>query len=129
MPPKGARIFCDQGVSFALVAKLREITSFEYSYSYAYHEGVADIPDGELLTYADRQGYAVMLTTDQNIRHQQNMRGRKIGLVVLGTTDTDTLVANVMTIAQAIQSITTPGKIAVVPLTTPKRTTRNTTRH
>jgi hypothetical protein len=38
-----------------------------------------------LLTEAERAGYDVLLTADKNIRYQQNLSGRKIAIVVLGT--------------------------------------------
>ena len=40
---------------------------------------------GELLTAAEQAGFDLLLTTDKNIRYQQNLTGRKIALVVLGT--------------------------------------------
>jgi hypothetical protein len=41
--------------------------------------------NGELLTMADQAGFDVMVTSDQNIRYQQNLSGRKLALVVLGS--------------------------------------------
>jgi hypothetical protein len=40
--------------------------------------------NGELLDAAEAAGFEVFLTTDRNIRHQQNLTGRKIAVVVLG---------------------------------------------
>ncbi len=39
--------------------------------------------NGELLTAAETAGFDVLLTTDRNIRYQQNLAGRKIAVVVL----------------------------------------------
>jgi hypothetical protein len=45
------------------------------------------LSNGDLLTAAEQAGFEVLLTTDQNIRYQQNFTGRKIAMVVLtGTT-------------------------------------------
>ncbi len=41
--------------------------------------------NGELLNAAETAGFDVMITSDQNIRHQQNLTGRKLALVVLGS--------------------------------------------
>jgi hypothetical protein len=41
--------------------------------------------NGELLKAAEASGFDVMVTSDQNIRHQQNLAGRKLALVVLGS--------------------------------------------
>jgi len=42
-----------------------------------------EISNGELIDAAERAGFEVMVTTDKNIRYQQNLKGRKIALVVL----------------------------------------------
>ncbi len=43
------------------------------------------LESGELLTMAEQAGFDVMVTSDQNIRYQQNLSGRKLALVVLGS--------------------------------------------
>ena len=40
--------------------------------------------NGALLNAAEDAGFDVLLTTDKNIRYQQNLKGRKIAIVVLG---------------------------------------------
>ena len=40
--------------------------------------------NGELLKVAEASGFDVMVTSDQNIRYQQNLTGRKLAFVVLG---------------------------------------------
>ena len=40
--------------------------------------------NGELLDAAEKAGIEILLTTDKNIRYQQNLTGRKIAIVVLG---------------------------------------------
>ena len=40
--------------------------------------------NGELLTAAEEAGFEVLLTTDKNLRYQQNLTGRKIAVAVLG---------------------------------------------
>lgn len=46
-------------------------------------KGWSDKGNGELLDLAEQEEYEVIVTTDQNLRHQQNLEGRKIGIVVL----------------------------------------------
>jgi hypothetical protein len=41
------------------------------------------LANGDLLNAAEDAGFDVLLTTDQNIRYQQNLVGRKIAIVVL----------------------------------------------
>ena len=43
------------------------------------------LENGELLDVAEQSGFAVMVTSDRNIRYQQNLAGRKLSLVVLGS--------------------------------------------
>jgi hypothetical protein len=43
------------------------------------------LENGELLKAAEESGFDVMVTSDQNILYQQNLRGRKLALVVLGS--------------------------------------------
>ena len=46
-------------------------------------KGWSDKDNGELLDLTEREGYEVFVTTDQNLRHQQNLTGKRIGIVVL----------------------------------------------
>ena len=43
------------------------------------------LENGELLTMAEQAGFDVMVTSDQNIRYQQNLSGRKLAFLVLGS--------------------------------------------
>jgi hypothetical protein len=43
------------------------------------------LENGELLKAAEAMGFDVMVTSDQNIRYQQNLTGRNLALVVLGS--------------------------------------------
>lgn len=42
------------------------------------------LENGELLKQAEAAGFEVLVTTDKNMRYQQNLEGRKIAVVVLG---------------------------------------------
>jgi hypothetical protein len=41
--------------------------------------GWSTVTNGELLKLAEEHGYEVFVTTDQNLRYQQNLKGRKWG--------------------------------------------------
>jgi hypothetical protein len=43
------------------------------------------LTNGDLLAEAERAGFDVLLTADKNMRYQQNLRGRRIAIVVLST--------------------------------------------
>ena len=47
--------------------------------------GWGDFPNGEFVAVADAAGYDVLLTADRNLRYQQNLASRRIGLVVTST--------------------------------------------
>lgn len=49
----------------------------------AYELGWSTLLNGALLDLAEQRGYEILITTDQGIRHQQNLASRKIGLVLL----------------------------------------------
>lgn len=43
------------------------------------------IESGELLNAAETAGFDMLVTSDQNIRYQQNPKGRKLALLILGS--------------------------------------------
>jgi hypothetical protein len=45
--------------------------------------GWEELRNGQLIDLAEQAGFEVILTTDKNIRYQQNLTARKIALVVL----------------------------------------------
>ena len=73
------RILFDQGVPRGLVASLpgHEVTE-------ARRLNWERVANGELLRLAESAGFELMLTTDKNVRYQQNLLSRKISIVVLG---------------------------------------------
>jgi hypothetical protein len=52
--------------------------------AFARQIGWHKLENGELLRQAEEAGYELLLTSDKNIRYQQNLSGRKIAIVVLG---------------------------------------------
>src|ERR1700685_3425514 len=50
----------------------------------AAQQGWDRLRNGDLPTAAEDAGFDLFLTTDKNIRYQQNLAGRKIAIVVLG---------------------------------------------
>ena len=51
---------------------------------FARQIGWHELENGELIEKAEEAGYDLLLSTDKNIRYQQNLTGRKIALVILG---------------------------------------------
>ena len=53
----------------------------------AYEKGWGNLKNGDLSTLAEAEGFDVLVTTDQNLRYQQNLLARRIGVLVLLTTN------------------------------------------
>jgi hypothetical protein len=52
--------------------------------THARQIGWHELENGELIQRAEAAGYDLLVSTDKNIRYQQNLTGRKIALVILG---------------------------------------------
>jgi predicted nuclease of predicted toxin-antitoxin system len=104
------RILFDQGTPVPLRKHLsahQVVTIFELGWNH--------LKNGELLQKAEENGFSVLVTTDQNLRYQQNLAGRKIAIVVLTTTSWPRIERAVAGVAQAI-SAATPGSYVEVPV-------------
>src|SRR2546425_2838478 len=47
---------------------------------------LVELRNGDLLNIAEGDGYEVLVSTDTSLKYQQNLSGRRIGIVVLLTT-------------------------------------------
>ncbi len=97
------RILFDQGTPVPLRVHLAE-----HEVRTAAQQGWDALKNGELLAVAEADGFDVLLTTDKNLLHQQNLSNRRIGIVVLGLQQWPSLRPHVRLVAEAIQSVT-PG--------------------
>lgn len=70
--------------------------------------------NGDLLGAAEGE-FDIFLTADQNLAYQQNLRGRRVGVVVLSTNDLRRLRAAARAIADAVSS-TRPGELRVLDI-------------
>lgn len=73
------------------------------------------LSNGDLLVEEERAGFDVLLTADKNIRHQQNLRGHRIAIVVLGTPQWPVVRLHIERIA-AVVNAATPGSYTEVNL-------------
>ena len=74
------RILFDQGTPAPLRHPLAGRTT-----STAYEMGWAKLENGDLLSAAEA-AFEAFITTDQNLRCQQNLTGRRLAILVLPTT-------------------------------------------
>lgn len=52
----------------------------------AFERGWNGLDNGQLLEAAESEGFELLVTTDQNLRFQQNVAARRISILVLTTT-------------------------------------------
>jgi glutamate racemase len=88
----------------------------------AIDRGWDRISNGELLTVAEAAGFEVLLTTDKNLRYQQNLATRKIAIVVLGCSTWRLVRPHLDRVSSAVNAATPRSYVEVdIPLP-PKRT-------
>jgi hypothetical protein len=90
------RILFDQGTPAPLRAYLSE-----HEVTTAAEIGWSTLSNGELLDAAERQ-FDLLITTDQALRTQQNLSGRKLAILVLPFASWPKLEPNVEKIASRI---------------------------
>ena len=81
----------------------------------AKDRGWDTLSNGDLLAEAERAGFDLLLTADKNMRYQQNLRGRRIALVVLSTPRWPAVRLHLEKIATAINAAT-PGSYTEVDI-------------
>jgi hypothetical protein len=74
----------------------------------AFERGWHAFQNGELLNAAQADGFAAIITTDHNLRYQQNLAQRQVAIVVLMTTDWRLISQHTDYVAQAIVALS-PG--------------------
>ena len=96
------RILFDQGTPRPL---RRHLTG--HSVDTTFRLGWSRLSNGDLLDRAVEQGYELLITTDRQIRHQQNLGGRKLAILVLSTTAWPDILLRVDDILTAVNEIGT----------------------
>jgi hypothetical protein len=67
------------------------------------------IANGELIDAAEKAGFDVFITADQNPRYQQRLTGRRLALVVLTTNHWDIVRPDVSRVLSAVETIEEGG--------------------
>jgi hypothetical protein len=104
------KVLFDNGTPKPIARSLlgHEIT---YTRKIGWHE----LENGALIQRAEAAGYEVLLSTDKNIRYQQNLMGRKISLVILGNSQWPLVRLHLDKIAAAVNACT-PGSYVEVEI-------------
>lgn len=98
------RILLDQGTPAPL---RRELGGHQVQT--AYEMGWAQLKNGELLKAAETD-FDVFITTDQNLRYQQNLTGRRLAILVLPTTSWPRIQEHIAEVVAAVNELR-PGDL------------------
>lgn len=104
------RILFDQGTPIAIRSHLKG-----HIVRTAREEGWSTLSNGDLLLAAEGAGFEVLLTTDTNLPHQQDLKNRKLGFVVLSRNRWKSIKRNLPTIVAAVKTAQ-PGTCTIVEI-------------
>jgi predicted nuclease of predicted toxin-antitoxin system len=93
------RILFDQGTPVPLRTHL-----LNHVVETVFDLGWSTLKNGELLAAAE-DSFDLLITTDQQLRYQQNLSGRKLSIIVLMTTSWPRLRIHVSEISEAVEQI------------------------
>jgi predicted nuclease of predicted toxin-antitoxin system len=77
--------------------------------------GWATLENGQLLDAAEGANFEVMVTCDQNLSYQQDLRGRRIAIVVLSTNNWNIVKRKSKVVVEAVEAAK-PGSLSRVKL-------------
>jgi len=103
------RILFDQGTPVPLRRHLHPNTV-----DTAAELGWSQLSNGDLIAAAEREGYDLLITTDQNLRYQQNFSERKIGIIVLTTTSWPKIKRGIANVLAALGSLQESNDVEVL---------------
>jgi predicted nuclease of predicted toxin-antitoxin system len=103
------RILFDQGTPAPLRHALKG-----HVVSTVYEMGWALLANGDLIDAAERD-FDVLVTTDQNLPYQQNLKGRRLAILILPTTSWPKLKELVRDVEAALATLE-PGSVVRLPV-------------
>ena len=95
------KILFDQGTPLPLRSFLHGHDVFTLKFM-----GWSTLANGQLLSQAESHGFDCFVTTDKNLKYQQNLAARRIAVFVLSTTNWSRLKPRALEIAAAISKLT-----------------------
>jgi hypothetical protein len=97
------RVLFDQGTPVPLRRALAV-----HTVSTAFEMGWAELENGQLLKVAEAP-FDVLITTDQNLQHQQNLSERRLAILVLPTTSWPIIQTHLVEVVDAVNGLR-PGE-------------------
>jgi hypothetical protein len=104
------RVLFDQGTPVQIRRSLEA-----HAVKTAREQGWSTLANGDLLRVAEEAGFDVLLTTDKNMRYQQNLEGRRIAVIVLGNGLWPIVKPRLQQVIAAVDSAI-PGSFVVVDI-------------
>jgi len=74
----------------------------EHTVVTAYERGWQTLENGDLIAAAEGDGFDVIITTDQNLKYQQNLNDRSISILVLTSTSWPRIRENASSVKEAL---------------------------
>jgi len=93
--------------------KLRLLIDRRHTVVTTWFQGWSGLENGELLAASENAGFDLIITPDQELSYQQDLRGRKIAILVLSTNNWSVVKEEIAKITAAINAAI-PGSFAVV---------------
>ena len=75
----------------------------------AYERGWSELQNGALIATAEAAGFEVFVTTDRNLKYQQNLTTRTLSIVVLLTTSWPRIQRSLPEVVAAVESAVSGG--------------------
>jgi hypothetical protein len=94
------KILFDQGTPAPLRRSLTD-----HQVDTVFERGWDQLKNGDLLSVAILNGYEVLISTDQSLRHQHDLRKIQIGVVVLMTTSWPRISQNTMAVIDPVEKV------------------------
>ena len=104
------RILFDQGTPVPLRQSLAN-----HSVDTVFERGWSTVQNGALLEASEQEGYQLLITTDQNLKYQQNLSDRSIAIIVLLSTSWPRIQQKVDEIEAVVNAIA-PGSYMEIPI-------------
>ncbi len=104
------RVLFDQGTPTAIADFLPE-----HTIRTTKQEGWETLSNGDLLRVAEEAGFDALLTTDNNLAYQQNLKMRKIAIIVLSRNRWRMVQRRMRKIVAAVNAAT-PGSYALIEI-------------
>jgi predicted nuclease of predicted toxin-antitoxin system len=98
------KILFDQGTPVPLRRALAG-----HAVTTAFERGWSNLENGDLIRAAEAERFDAMITTDQNLKYQQNLRGRELAILVLPTTSWPEIQGHLEDISAVVGSLK-PGE-------------------